>query len=75
MPKDRSKLFKNTIPKRIPKEAPKPKLRLMYIQALEKTQLIQLPRVELEKLYIEIPEISNFSVLKYKVLMLRYNSE
>jgi hypothetical protein len=75
MPKDRSKLFKNTIPKRIPKEDPNPKPRLVYIQALEKTQLIQLPRVELEKLYIEIPEISNFSVLKYKVLMLRYNSE
>lgn len=32
----------------------------MYVQALEKTQLIQIPRVALEKLYIEVPEISNF---------------
>ncbi len=32
----------------------------MYVQALEKTLLIQLPRLELEKLYIELPEISNF---------------
>jgi CRP-like cAMP-binding protein len=32
----------------------------MYVQALEKTLLIQLPRLELEKLYIEVPEISNF---------------
>lgn len=32
----------------------------MYIQALEKTLLIQLPRTALEKLYIEIPEVSNF---------------
>lgn len=32
----------------------------MYVQALEKTLLIQIPRVALEKLYIEVPEISNF---------------
>jgi CRP-like cAMP-binding protein len=32
----------------------------MYVQALEKTLLIQLPRLDLEKLYIEVPEISNF---------------
>jgi CRP-like cAMP-binding protein len=32
----------------------------MYVQALEKTMLIQLPRVELEKLYIEVPEMSHF---------------
>lgn len=32
----------------------------MYVQALEKTLLIQLPRLELEKLYIEVPDISNF---------------
>lgn len=36
----------------------------MYVQALEKTILIQLPRIELEKLYIEVPEISNFFRLK-----------
>ncbi|UCA57722.1 Crp/Fnr family transcriptional regulator [Aequorivita sp. F7] len=36
----------------------------MYVQALEKTLLIQLPRVELEKLYIEVPEISNFFRIK-----------
>lgn len=32
----------------------------MYIQALEKTLLVQLPKKELDKLYIEIPEISHF---------------
>jgi CRP-like cAMP-binding protein len=32
----------------------------MYVQALEKTLLIQLPRTELEKLYVEIPEVSHF---------------
>lgn len=36
----------------------------MYVQALEKTYLIQLPRVQLEKLYIEVPEISNFFRIK-----------
>ncbi|GGK34248.1 cAMP-binding protein [Yeosuana aromativorans] len=36
----------------------------MYVQALEKTLLIQLPRLELEKLYIEVPEISNFFRIK-----------
>ena len=36
----------------------------MYVQALEKTVLIQLPRLELETLYIEIPEISNFFRIK-----------
>jgi len=36
----------------------------MYVQALEKTLLIQLPRIELEKLYIGVPEISNFFRLK-----------
>ena len=36
----------------------------MYVQALEKTILIQLPRIELEKLYIEEPEISNFFRIK-----------
>lgn len=36
----------------------------MYVQALEKTLLIQLPRVDLEKLYIEVPEISNFFRIK-----------
>ena len=36
----------------------------MYVQALEKTILIQLPRIELEKLYIEVPEISNFFRIK-----------
>lgn len=36
----------------------------MYVQALEKTLLVQLPRVELEKLYIEVPEISNFFRIK-----------
>lgn len=32
----------------------------MYVQALEKTLLIQFPRIELEKLYMEVPEISHF---------------
>ncbi|WOD43559.1 Crp/Fnr family transcriptional regulator [Hwangdonia lutea] len=32
----------------------------MYVQALEKTLLLQLPRPELEKLYIEVPEMSHF---------------
>lgn len=36
----------------------------MYVQALEKTLLIQLPRLELEKLYIEVPEISQFFRIK-----------
>jgi CRP-like cAMP-binding protein len=36
----------------------------MYVQALEKTLLIQLPRLELEKLYIDVPEISNFFRIK-----------
>lgn len=36
----------------------------MYVQALENTILIQLPRIELEKLYIEVPEISNFFRIK-----------
>ncbi len=36
----------------------------MYVQALEKTLLIQLPRIELEKLYLEVPEISNFFRIK-----------
>lgn len=36
----------------------------MYVQALEKTTLIQLPRIALEKLYIEAPEISNFFRIK-----------
>lgn len=36
----------------------------MYVQALEKTILIQLPRTELEKLYTEVPEISNFFRIK-----------
>lgn len=36
----------------------------MYVQALEKTYLIQLPRTELEKLYIEVPDISNFFRIK-----------
>lgn len=36
----------------------------MHVQALEKTSLIQLPRIELEKLYIEVPAISNFFRIK-----------
>jgi len=36
----------------------------MHVQALEKTLLIQLPRLDLEKLYIEVPEISNFFRIK-----------
>lgn len=32
----------------------------MYVQALENTILVQLPRQDLEKLYVEVPEISNF---------------
>ena len=36
----------------------------MYVQALEKTLLIRLPKNELEKLYIKIPEISTFFRLK-----------
>ncbi|SFS75654.1 cAMP-binding domain of CRP or a regulatory subunit of cAMP-dependent protein kinases [Lutibacter maritimus] len=36
----------------------------MYVQALEKTHLIRLPKVELEKLYIEVPAISNFFRIK-----------
>lgn len=36
----------------------------MYVQALEKTLLIQLPRTELEKLYIEVPEMSHFFRIK-----------
>lgn len=32
----------------------------MYVQALEKTLLIQLPRTELDKLYVEVPEMSHF---------------
>jgi CRP-like cAMP-binding protein len=39
----------------------------MYVQALEKTLLIQLPRLELEKLYIEVPEMSNFFRKKIQV--------
>ncbi|WP_239021968.1 Crp/Fnr family transcriptional regulator [Pontimicrobium aquaticum] len=36
----------------------------MYVQALEKTLLIQIPRIELEKLYIEVPEMSHFFRIK-----------
>ncbi|NJX16875.1 Crp/Fnr family transcriptional regulator [Tamlana crocina] len=36
----------------------------MYVQALEKTLLIQLPRPELEKLYTEVPEVSHFFRIK-----------
>lgn len=36
----------------------------MYVQALEETLLLQIPRLELEKLFVEIPEISNFFRLK-----------
>ncbi|MDG5491300.1 Crp/Fnr family transcriptional regulator [Psychroserpens sp. SPM9] len=36
----------------------------MYVQALEKTTLVQLPRIVLETLFIEVPEISNFFRLK-----------
>lgn len=36
----------------------------MYVQALEKTEVIQIPRNALEKLYIEVPEISNFFRIK-----------
>lgn len=36
----------------------------MYVQALEKTEIIQIPRIKLEKLYIEVPEISNFFRIK-----------
>lgn len=36
----------------------------MYVQALEKTYLIQLPRKELEQLYVDVPEISNFFRIK-----------
>ncbi|MFD2824661.1 Crp/Fnr family transcriptional regulator [Lacinutrix iliipiscaria] len=36
----------------------------MYVQALEKTLIIQLPRIELEKLYIEVPQVSNFFRIK-----------
>lgn len=36
----------------------------MYVQALEKTTLVQIPRLQLETLFIEVPEISNFFRLK-----------
>lgn len=36
----------------------------MYVQALEKTTLVQVPRLQLETLFIEVPEISNFFRLK-----------
>lgn len=36
----------------------------MYVQALEKTLLLQLPRQELEKLYTVVPEISHFFRIK-----------
>ncbi|MBD3723556.1 MAG: Crp/Fnr family transcriptional regulator [Flavobacteriaceae bacterium] len=32
----------------------------MYVQALEETLIIQIPRIELEKIYFEYPEFSNF---------------
>lgn len=38
----------------------------MYIQALEKTTLIQLPRLKLEKLYIDAPAISHFFRIKFQ---------
>jgi len=36
----------------------------MYVQALEDTTLVQLPRVKLEKLYFQVPPISNFFRIK-----------
>lgn len=32
----------------------------MYVQALENTLLLQLPKIALDKLYIDVPEISTF---------------
>ncbi len=36
----------------------------MYVQALERTWLIQLPKTELEELYHHVPEVSNFFRIK-----------
>lgn len=36
----------------------------MYVQALEKTKLLQLPRLKLEKLYYDVPGISHFFRIK-----------
>ncbi|WP_138434215.1 Crp/Fnr family transcriptional regulator [Winogradskyella algicola] len=36
----------------------------MYVQALESTILVQLPRLKLEQLYLEVPAISHFFRIK-----------
>lgn len=36
----------------------------MYVQALETTTLVQLPRLKLEKLYFDVPAISHFFRIK-----------
>ncbi|MCL6267767.1 Crp/Fnr family transcriptional regulator [Flagellimonas myxillae] len=38
----------------------------MYVQALEQTKLILLPRLKLEKLYFEVPEVSHFFRMKFQ---------
>lgn len=36
----------------------------MYIQAVEKTTLVQIHRIKLEELFLEVPQISNFFRIK-----------